>query len=538
MTAQLPNRVAPIIERAPLPTVEVQGPEHILSHVNAAFCALLGQSRESLIGRPFANIVDGGEHCVGILDRVRATGEAATHAVALDADKKGALWVYAMWPALDASERPEGVIIQLVRTTSAQARLVAVNEALLIAGLREHELAEAAAQANAQLKIEVRERALAEKALREIDARKNEFLAMLAHELRNPLAPIRAAAEIIGMSTSADPGIRQAREMITRQVDRMVRLVDDLLDVSLIDRGKARLHLEQIDLAETVASAVEACRDFIASRQHRITMHLQYAPSILLNADRVRVEQIVTNLVVNAAKYTPLGGILHVDAHQEQGMAVVRVRDNGIGIAQNMLRPIFDVFTQVEESLRVQGGLGLGLKLVKDLVAMHGGTVEALSDGPNLGSEFVVRLPAITTETPRVAAPPEGTFASSPSRHVLVVDDGDDNRESMALVLRMVGHSVTTAENGITAVEVALRTLPDAALIDIGLPDLNGYQVAERIRASPRGGRIFLIALTGYGQDEDKQHAISAGFDAHMTKPADLHALDKLLKTLPSAKQA
>jgi CheY-like chemotaxis protein len=202
-----------------------------------------------------------------------------------------------------------------------------------------------------------------------------------------------------------------------------------------------------------------------------------------------------------------------------------------------MLRPIFDVFTQVEESLRVQGGLGLGLKLVKDLVAMHGGTVEALSDGPNLGSEFVVRLPAIPAETPRVAAPPEETFAASPSRHILVVDDGDDNRESMALVLRMVGHSVTTAENGITAVEVALRTLPDAALIDIGLPDLNGYQVAERIRASPRGAGIFLIALTGYGQDEDKQHAISAGFDAHLTKPADLHALDKLLKTLPSAKR-
>jgi signal transduction histidine kinase/ActR/RegA family two-component response regulator len=524
------SRAAPIIERAPLPIVEVEGSAHTVSYVNAAFCTLLGKTRSDLIGKRFAEIVAGGEECVPILDRVYQTGEAVTHVLDTDADPHPAHWLYAMWPALDADERPTGVIIQLVTAASSRQSALAINEALLIAGLRQHELTESALKLNVQLQTEIGERGKAEAALREVDRRKNEFLAMLAHELRNPLAPIRMAAEIIDMAGSPDPSIRRAREMITRQVDRMVKLVDDLLDVSLIDRGKARLNIERIDLANVVAHAVESCGEIVASRNHRVTMHLQREPPLFVNADAVRVEQVVCNLVINAAKYTPTGGAIHVEAQHEHDMAVVRVRDNGIGIEADMLRPIFDVFTQVENSsARTQGGLGLGLKLVRDLVALHGGTVEATSGGPNQGSEFVVRFPAPSLAGTRPTPVAAKTLVASSNRSILVIDDSADNRESMALMLTMAGHSVTTAENGEDGVEVALRTHPDAALVDIGLPKLNGYEVARQIRESAGGEEILLIALTGYGQDEDKQMALAAGFDAHMTKPADIHQLGVLL---------
>ena len=373
----------------------------------------------------------------------------------------------------------------------------------------------------------------AEMALKDADRQKNEFMATLAHELRNPLAPIKSAAQILRMLNSDNPIIHRAQRIIERQANHLAKLVDDLLDISRIQQGKFQLHKEHIDLGKAVSRAVETCEQLIQIQNHSISVDIQSSPPLHINADPTRVDQILVNLITNAAKYTRSQGSIRITAALEKGMAVIRVRDNGVGIEPEMLKSIFDVFTQVEQSIeRSQGGLGLGLKLVKDLVEMHGGSVEATSEGLNKGSEFIVRLPALAQcDTKLIAAVrlPEATVSS---KRILVVDDNTDIRETMEMVLTMSGHKVELAEDGLQAVQKILETHPDVAFIDIGLPKLNGYDVARQVRSNAAAADTVLVAVSGYGQTEDKRLALEAGFDTHLTKPVDSDDIDKILSEL------
>jgi signal transduction histidine kinase/CheY-like chemotaxis protein len=370
-------------------------------------------------------------------------------------------------------------------------------------------------------------------ALKESDRRKNEFLAMLAHELRNPLAPIRNALQILRLTGGDSKAVRSASEMMERQVGQMVRLVDDLLDVSRISRGKIELRKERIELASVVHHAVEASRSLYKNMNHEMTVTLP-PKQIYLNADPTRLAQAVGNLLNNACKFTDRGGRISLTVEREGEQAVIRVRDSGIGIAAEELPRIFDMFTQLDTSLeRSVSGLGIGLTLVKSLVEMHGGTVEAHSAGKYQGSEFVVRLP-IMVKTPK-PPPPEPTVSAPPlttARRILVVDDNRDSALSLALLLRLSGHETHTAFDGLEAVEAAATFKPDVILLDIGLPKLNGYEACRRIREQPSGKSMVLIALTGWGQDEDRRKSQEAGFDFHLIKPVGLVALAKLLAEL------
>jgi PAS domain S-box-containing protein len=365
--------------------------------------------------------------------------------------------------------------------------------------------------------------------LRQADRRKNEFLAMLAHELRNPLAPIRNAAQVIRLLGPADPTLQRARDIIERQVQHLARLVDDLLDVSRLTRGKITLQKEPVELATVIAQAVETSRPLIDARRHELVVTLPREP-LLVEGDATRLAQVVSNLLNNAAKYTPEGGHIGLTVEPRPGEAVVRVRDDGVGIPAELLPQVFDLFTQGDRSLaRSEGGLGIGLTLVKSLVEMHGGSVEAHSDGPGQGSELVVRLPTLGREP---AEGGEGGPSRSPpsgSRRVLVVDDNVDAAESLAILLRTWGHEVLTTHDGLAAVKAAEQVRPEVILLDIGLPRMDGYEVARRLRERADMRDVLLVALTGYGQEEDRRRAEEAGFDAHLTKPADPTALQRLL---------
>jgi PAS domain S-box-containing protein len=371
--------------------------------------------------------------------------------------------------------------------------------------------------------------------LSEADRRKNEFLAMLAHELRNPLAPISNAARVLRLGGRDDDTLRSAAQTLDRQVGQMARLVDDLLDMSRITRGKIELRSERVELAPIIHQAVEAVRAQYKSMNHQLTVAM---PSrlVYLDADPARLAQVVGNLLNNACKFTDKGGHVWLTVESNGEQAVVRVRDNGIGIAPENLPRLFDMFAQVDTSLeRSRDGLGIGLTLVKTLVEMHSGTVEAHSDGLGRGSEFVVRLPVLREAADRATPAPEKPAVASVRRRVLIVDDNEDGAESLAMLLRFCGHETHLAYDGAEAVDAAERLHPDVILLDIGLPGVNGYEACRRIRERPWGKRILLVALTGWGKDEDRSLSRDAGFDAHMVKPVDHDALLKLLASLGPA---
>lgn len=369
-------------------------------------------------------------------------------------------------------------------------------------------------------------------ALKEADQRKDEFLAMLAHELRNPLAPIRNAVQIFRVVGSPVPELRWATDVIDRQVHQMTRLVDDLLDVSRITKGKIELHRERVELAVVVNSAVEASRPLIEKLGHELIVSVPPWP-IHLEADLTRLSQVLLNLLNNAAKYTDQGGRIWVTAEQRNNHVQIRVKDTGIGIPEEMLPRVFEMFTQVDRSLeRTEGGLGIGLTLVKRLVEMHGGTVEARSDGPGEGSQFIVCLPLAEEITDQRLLEPIGDpekFVTPVTRRILVVDDNWDAAESLVMLLRMMGNEVHTAQDGLEAVAIAAEVRPDVVLLDIGLPRLNGYEVARRIREQVGGREMVLVALTGWGQEEDRRRSTEAGFDHHLTKPVDFATLQQLI---------
>ena len=328
--------------------------------------------------------------------------------------------------------------------------------------------------------------------------------------------------------------VQAAAEMMERQVGQMVRLVDDLLDVSRISRGKIELRGGRVELASAVHQAVEAARSLYESMEHELTVALPPQP-VYLNADPTRLAQVIGNLLNNACKFTDQGGRISLTVEREGEQAVIRVRDNGVGIAADKLPGIFDMFVQVDTSLeRSVGGLGIGLTLVKNLVEMHGGTVEAYSDGVGQGSEFVVRLPVIETIKP--AQPPLSeptvTAPTTTGYRILVVDDNRMSADSMATLLQLTGHEAHTAYDGLEAVAATTAFRPDVILLDIGLPKLNGYEAARKIREQPWGKNIVMVALTGWGQDEDRQKSKEAGFNGHLVKPVELTALMKLLAEL------
>ncbi len=384
--------------------------------------------------------------------------------------------------------------------------------------------------------VEIHDRKMAEEALRDADRRKDEFLAMLAHELRNPLAPIRNAVHILKRPGISDEQLEWARGIIERQVDQLTRLVDDLLDVSRITQGKITLQKEKLDLMTVVGRALETSRPLIDARKHQLAVSLP-SESVRLKGDLLRLAQVVSNLLSNAAKYTDEGGAIWLTAEPEDDELVLRVKDNGMGIPAEELPHIFDLFIQAERSLdRAQGGLGIGLTLVRIIVELHGGRVEAFSDGPGRGSEFEARLPLLTDER-REASDLPGIVKDSAStlprpRRVLVVDDNEDSAESLAVMLRLEGHEAVVAHDGQGAIEMARAFQPQVALLDIGLPGMNGYEVARRLRAQPGGREAALIALTGYGQAEDRQRSLEAGFDHHLTKPVNYDTLMSLINSL------
>ena len=364
------------------------------------------------------------------------------------------------------------------------------------------------------------------------DQRKNEFLAMLAHELRNPLAPISNAVHIIRVSADEPAKIAWARDVIARQLKQLVRLVDDLLDVSRITRGKIELKIDVVDVQQVVEAAIETSKPNIDGHRHTLSIQLP-AETLHLRGDFARVSQILSNLINNAAKYTPRGGRISLSAARDDDAVVFRIRDSGVGIPPEYLVTIFEPFTQVDRSLaRSNGGLGIGLTLVRRLVEMQGGTVVARSEGRNRGSEFTVRLP-LAALVPADADVSTSLEPPSPAGlRVLVVDDNRDVADSTASVMRMNGCDVHVAYDGKAAIESVQRLKPDAVLLDIGLPTFDGYLVAEHIRAQPDNDGTMIVAVSGYGQEQDRARSKSVGFDYHVVKPIDPAALASLIGSL------
>jgi len=420
--------------------------------------------------------------------------------------------------------------------------------------------------------------------IKDADRRKNEFLSMLAHELRNPMAPIRNAAEILGAMQAPGEELQWVKGVIDRNVKQLARLVNDLLDISRITQGKIRLQLEPVESAAIVAQAVEISRPLIDSRKHELSFSLPQE-RLWVNGDATRLAQALANLLNNAAKYTEPGGRIELKVERDLEQLVLRVRDSGIGIPPDMLPKIFELFTQIDRSLdRSQGGLGIGLSLVRSVVEMHQGVVQAFSAGLGKGSEFVVRLPLLSHATPNesqesnsgqdfrsfqdfrtlqdvrsqhvsgpderdrpaevsaISRAPNGNASSvslpkpqQTARRVLIVDDNQDSTESLARLLKRTGHEVETALDGPTGINTAHRYQPEIIFLDIGLPEMDGYEIAKRLREDASLTKVTLIAMTGYGQEEDRRKALEAGFDGHMIKPADPADVEKLLAGFQSS---
>jgi signal transduction histidine kinase/ActR/RegA family two-component response regulator len=393
-------------------------------------------------------------------------------------------------------------------------------------------------ETNRALEHEMTERRGAESALLAADKRKDEFLATLAHELRNPLAPLRNALEILRLAGN-DAGVAQtARDMMERQLQQLVRLVDDLLDVSRITTGKLTLKKEQVDLRTIVENAVDAVNPIIRARQQKLAVALPSEP-VFLYVDATRLAQVFLNLLNNAAKFTDPEGQISFSAELKDGNVIATVTDTGIGIPADMLPIIFDMFAQADRSLeRPNAGLGVGLSLAQRLVELHGGAIEAYSEGAGRGSRFVVRIPAIAAAVPRPAVAHEAIESTQTEarRAILLADDNEDFAASFAMLLRRMGHEVKIAHDGNEALDAALSFTPDLAFLDIGLPKINGYDLARRLRQELREKPIVLIAVTGWGQDSDKLQARNAGFDHHMVKPVEFEQIRRILTAagLPS----
>ena len=412
----------------------------------------------------------------------------------------------------------------LDRPTSART-LVSAAQAAIRARQRQYqtrEQLEALREAEEALRAREHELETLAERLRSADRRKDEFLAMLAHELRNPLAPIRNASELLSRTLPSEPKLQSQVAIVKRQITHLSRLVDDLLDVSRITQGRIELQRQPIDLGYVIAQAMESVEPLMRAKHHKVTITRIEHP-LYVNGDSARLVQCLSNILTNSAKYTDDGGTIRVDVREEDHCAVIEVMDNGIGIPTELLPQIFDLFVQSARSLdRSLGGLGIGLSLVQRLIEMHGGRVTAHSEGPGTGARFEVRLP-LTTAPDDVQA--EEMDAPATVRRILVVDDNVDSAESLELLLRLDGHTVESVYSPEEAIERARTFDPQVILLDIGLPGMDGYEVARRIRAS--GSRARIVAITGYGREEDVKRALASGFDSHLVKPVDLKTLKR-----------
>lgn len=393
---------------------------------------------------------------------------------------------------------------------------------------------------------DIQDRIETEQALKDADARKDQFLATLAHELRNPLSPISNALQLWPRVANDKAEMEHLRAVITRQVKQLIRLIDDLMDFSRIVRGKSKLRRQAVDVAALIRDAVEAVQPLITTMSHRLTVEVPDQP-VFVNGDVARLTQVFSNILNNAAKYTPRNGAVRVLVERDGNQAVIRVRDNGLGIPSQLLGAIFEAFRQVDSTLdRSQGGLGIGLTLARQFVELHGGTIEAHSAGSGRGSEFVVRLPALAdvpdpvpTGVPAVAAkrgraPLPRRQVAAVRHRILVVDDLKESAETLASILTWMGHDAVALNEGPAAIDWILVNHPDLVFLDIAMPGLDGYEVARRLRQHPELRATVLVALTGYGQQEDRRRAFEAGFDFHLIKPMDITALEELLLKLPA----
>ncbi|MGH8268699.1 MAG: hybrid sensor histidine kinase/response regulator, partial [Steroidobacteraceae bacterium] len=476
---------------------------------NRAAERLFGYSADEAVGQPIMLIVpaEREQEEQEILAKLR-TGERIDHFETVRVAKSG---------------RRIDVALTISPIRNADGVIVGASKIV-------HDISERRASEQAQQRT-IGELRCAEEALREADRRKDVFLAVLAHELRNPLAPIRYAVAMAGKEGRSEAERLQAQGIIERQVGHMGRLLDDLLDVSRITRGTLALRRSAVDLDSIVAAAQESARPLIEARRHTLVVSLP-EERIRLVVDPVRIAQVLANLLSNAAKYTDSGGRIELEAGRDGGELLVRIRDNGIGISAEMMPRVFTLFAQASPALeRSEGGLGIGLALVRGLVELHGGTISAHSSGAGRGSTFVARLPLgnpAEAEAGEEGAVSSGT-ETKPLR-LLVADDNRDSAATCAALLRTSGHEVLVAHSGGEAFDLACKLQPDALLLDIGMPGLNGYQLAERIRGTAWGERALLIAISGWGQEQDKRRAVAAGFDRHLTKPIDPNRLEPLLQ--------
>jgi signal transduction histidine kinase/ActR/RegA family two-component response regulator len=439
-------------------------------------------------------------------------------------------------PIVDQALRSLGNVTLLERPVRP-ATLISTVQAALKARRRQFEVGDHLAEqvrTNAALEESIRQRARVEEALRDADRRKDEFLAILAHELRNPLAPIRNSLHILRLTERRDPATTELCEMIERQVGHLVRLVDDLMEVSRITRGQVELRLEPVEIAQVLEGAAETTRPIVEAAGHQLTMDLPAEP-LVVTGDSVRLSQIFANLFNNAAKYMAPGGAITVKATRRGDEAIVSVRDTGVGIAADMLPHIFKMFTQVDRSKRqAQGGLGIGLTLVRTLVELHRGRVEAFSPGLDQGSEFVVTLPLTRASDQARQDSERKNSASLPHHRVLVVDDNQDAGRSLGHLLRILGAEVQVVHDGPAALDLLNSYRPTIVLLDIGMPTMDGYEVARRIRENPQWRDCQLVALTGWGQEEDRRRSSEAGFDHHLVKPADVGMLRSIFASAES----
>jgi PAS domain S-box-containing protein len=383
---------------------------------------------------------------------------------------------------------------------------------------------------------DISQRKQAEAALREASRRKDEFLAILAHELRNPLAPIRNSLHLLRLGTGGDEVVHHTTEIMERQVNHMVRLVDDLLEVSRITQGKIELRKEPIEVSTIVEHALETSGPAIEAARHALMLDVP-PESMIVEGDPLRLAQVFANLLINAAKYTDPGGTIRLSASVSDHHVIVSVKDSGTGIARDQLATVFDLFTQVDRhGARAQGGLGIGLTLAKRLVEMHGGSVEARSEGLGHGSEFLVRLPLANSRPIGMRSAVPARDGSLPEQRILLVDDNEDSAESLGLLLRLLGAEVSVTYSGADALAAIAAAKPMVVVLDIGMPGMDGYEVARAIRAQQGLNDVILVALTGWGQDDDRALSRAAGFDHHLVKPADIDALRTLLRSIEPAR--
>jgi PAS domain S-box-containing protein len=513
-----------VVERAPCGLLAA-GPDGTIIRINATMCSWLGMAQDDLVNqKKLQDLFAVGTrvffqtHCVPMLQVQGSVAEIQVDVPHQDGTRIPMLMNIVRQARDDGLCHDEVAFFITKERRSYERELVQARKT-----------AEAALDARRDAESKLLEM---NAALSRADRRKDEFLATLAHELRNPLAPIRNVIELLKLQLPATEQATRPLAVLERQVGHLRHLVDDLLEISRITMGQVELRKERVALAGTMLAAAEDTRPLAEAAGHRLHLALPDA-SVTLDADPTRLMQVILNLLNNAVKYTPPGGDIWLDATFDAGQAVITVRDTGIGIPAESLTTIFHMFSQLTPALeRSQGGLGIGLALVRGLVELHGGTINAASGGIGQGSEFTVRLPA---EATMAAAPDVQVVPGTPAvqRRILVVDDNVDVTETMIMLLETVGHHTAFAHNGAQALSTAAAYQPHIVILDIGLPDQNGYDVARQLRARPEGAAMFLVAATGWGQDADRERARLAGFDLHMTKPIDFGKLQEVIATLP-----